>query len=115
MTTTITATESQTIAKTILAQIGVNSIMCMGVPRNSIHIVNPTIDTDPDKGHLGGVSFKFTNCPKVRSGTVIVTLSAVDDYTVTILNVRGREIFKAEGVYCDMLGGASGVIESVTG
>ena len=103
-----------TIAKTIQQQIGWNSFACMGVKASTVTAIRPTIDTDP-MGHLGGLSFKFSNCPKVRSGTVNVTLDGTDTYTVRVFNVRGREIAKMEGVYCDMLGGRDGVIEGVTG
>lgn len=104
--------DPMTIARTILAQIGSNSLACMGVARSCV--IPSTIDKD-ENGHLGGVAFKFTNCPKVRNGTVRVTLAGNDTYNVQILNVRGREIFKASDIYADMLGGASGVIEGVTG
>ena len=83
--------------------------MCLGVPPKSIFVI-PANDK-----HCGGVSFKFTNCPKVRSGTVNVTLDGNDTYTVSILNMRGREIYKASDIYNDMLSGPSGVIESVIG
>ena len=95
------------IAKQIIAQIGSNSLACMGA--KSLFVI-PASDT-----HNGGLQFKFTNCPKVRTGTVRITVDGTDLYTVQILNVRGREIYKAEGIYCDMLGGPSGVIEGVTG
>ena len=101
------------IAQTIIAQIGGNSLACLGVPRNSIRVVPPTIDAD-ENGHLGGVQFKFTNCPKVRSGTVVITLDGVDTYNVTIKNVLGRVLKDMKGVYCDMIG-RDGVIEEVTG
>lgn len=79
-------------------------------------VIPATLDNiGENNGHLGGVQFKFTNCPKVRNGTVRVMLAADDTYIVQILNVRGREIYKASNVYCDMLGGPSGVIEGVTG
>jgi hypothetical protein len=97
------------IAKQIIAQIGSNSLACMGVPPKSVFVI-PASDK-----HNGGLQFKFTNCPKVRTGTVRITVDGTDLYTVQILNVRGREIYKAEGIYNDMLGGPSGVIEGVTG
>lgn len=109
---------SNETAKTILAQIGSNSMMCMGVPRKSIWAIPETMNMvgikDEDR-HLGGLRFKFTNCPKVRSGEILITLSGNDTYTVRIHNIRGREIYKAEGIYCDMLGGRDGVLEGVTG
>lgn len=97
------------VARTILSQIGTNSIMCLGVPRHSIRAIPAT-----DK-HDGGLEFKFTNCPKVRAGTVRVTLAFNDTYNVEILNIRGREIYSATDVYNDQLGGQHGVIEGVTG
>jgi len=103
MTTTAMLT-----AKTILNQIGSNSLMCLGVPRNSIYAIPETSE------HLGGVQFKFTNCPKVRNGTVRVILMPNDTYNVEILNVRGRKIAEFSDVYCDNLG-RDGVIEGVTG
>jgi len=103
-----------TIARTILAQIGSNTLMCLGVPPKSIIVVKETIETDPN-GHLGGVSFKFTNCPKVRSGRVVVTLAGNDTYNVQIFNMRDREIYKGVDIYNDNLGGPHGVIERVTG
>jgi hypothetical protein len=103
-----------TIARTILEQIGRNTIMCLGVPNHSIKVVKETIETDPN-GHLGGLEFKFTNCPKVRNGRVVVTLSPLDTYNVQIFNIRGREIYKGVDIYCESLGGPDGVIERVTG
>ncbi len=100
---------SNHIARTILNQIGMNSIMCLGVPHNTIRAIAAS-----DKNE-GGLEFKFTNCPKVRSGTVRVTLDFNDTYTVSVLNMRGREIFNASNVYADQLGGQGGVIEGVTG
>lgn len=102
------------LAKTILAQIGSNSLACMGA--KAIFAIPPTKDAiGVTDGHEGGVQFKFTNCPKVRTGTVRVLLNGNDTYTVQILNVRGREIYNASNIYCDMLGGRNGVIEGVTG
>lgn len=104
------------VARTILAQIGTNTIMCLGVPRHTIRAIPETLDAvDAPLRHLGGLEFKFTNCPKVRSGTVRVTLAGDDTYNVQILNMRGREIYSATGIYNDMLGGPHGVIEGVTG
>lgn len=97
------------VAHTILSQIGANSIMCLGVPLNTIHAIPAT-----DK-HDGGLEFKFTNCPKVRTGKVRVTLAFNDTYNVEILNIRGRAIYSESNIYSDQLGGPKGVIERVTG
>lgn len=85
------------IATTILAQIGHRNIICFGVPMNSLVFLPET------EQRLGGVGFKFTNCPKVRHGTVKVELMPNDTYKVTIYNVRGREIYTADDIYCDGL------------
>jgi hypothetical protein len=108
MTTTLNPATRE-IARTILDQIGTNTIMCLGVPRNTICVIPETTE------HLGGVQFKFTNCPKVRTGTVRVLLMPNDTYNVEVLNIRGRKIAEFSNVYCEMLGGQSGVIEGVTG
>jgi len=110
--------DANTIARTILAQIGSNSMMCMGVPRNSIWAIPSNATTEGVKDedrHEGGLRFKFTNCPKVRNGEILIVLKGNDTYTVQIFNVRGREIYKASDIYCDMLGGPNGVLEGVTG
>ena len=97
------------IAKTILAQIGSNTLACIGVPPRSI-VAIPASDQ-----HLGGVTFKFSNCPKVRNGSVKVTLSGNDTYNVSIFNCRGRALKEMSDIYCDQLAGPHGIIEQVTG
>jgi len=112
--TTSYAAERQ-IAQTILAQITTNTIMCLGVPRQSIRVLPETIVQDEKNGHLGGVSFRFTNCPKVNSGTVEVTLRVSDTYHVVIKNRNGTVKLDQFDVYAEDLGGPDGVIEQVTG
>jgi hypothetical protein len=108
------STETLVIAATILEQIGAETLMCIGCPRNSRTVVPATIDHD-ENGHLGGVMFKFTNCPKVRSGHVTITLNGNDTYHVQIFNMRNRCVYDQKGIYCDALGGRNGVIERVVG
>jgi hypothetical protein len=97
---TINATrtnESISIANTILEQIGRWNIAAFGVPPKSIMALSE------NEFRLGGVMFKFTNCPKIRSGTVIVELMPSDTYTVSILSPLKIVLAKREQIYCDQL------------
>ena len=96
------------IAKTIQGQIGMNSLMCIGAHK---FIAIPETDK-----HLGGLQFKLGKNPKMKQGgTVTITLLPSDTYAVKIITSRGKVMLDVEGIYCEDLGGQSGVIEGVTG
>lgn len=104
------------IANTILDQIGRRlggTLSAIGA--HQFTVIPETIDKD-ENGHLGGVCFKINPNPKMKQhGTVFVTLAANDTYNVKIMTCKGKVMLDTKGVYCDMLGGQSGVIEQVTG
>lgn len=105
------------IANTILDQIGRHmggTLTAIGA--HQFTVIPATIDQDANNGHLGGVSFKINPNPKMRQhGTVFVTLACNDTYSVKIVTCMGKVMLDTKGIYCDMLGGRSGVIEQVTG
>jgi hypothetical protein len=88
------ATQRQ-IAETIVSQIGRNNMMCLGA-------TNRTFMSETENV-LGGLSFKFTNCFKIKSGTVLVFLMPSDTYTVKIYNRLGNIQWDIDDVYCDGL------------
>ena len=93
------------VAKTIIDQIGTNTLMCIAA-KNFLTV----------NEKLGGVQFKVGRNPLLRGGgTVKVVLDYSDTYDVTIKNNRGKVLYKASNIYCDMLAGPDGVIEAVTG
>ena len=97
-----------TIAKTILHQIGVNTLMCIGSHDRTV--VNPSGD------FLGGVTFRITPNPKMKQhGRVTVLLNGTDTYHVKIETCRGKVLLDKNDIYADNLGGPSGVIEGITG
>jgi hypothetical protein len=85
------------IANTIRDQIGIRNIMCFGVPPRTMMAL------PPNEFRHGGLYFRFTNCPKIRHGSVMVELMGDDTYTVTIKNQRDTVKYKGDGIYCDML------------
>lgn len=91
------AHETIQIANTILEQIGHWNIAAFGVPRSSIMALSES------EFRLGGVMFKFTNCPKIRAGFVIIELMPSDSYTISILSPLKIVISKQDNVYCDEL------------
>lgn len=92
------STDTKEIAKTILAQIGHRNIMCFGVPPRSITALPETEE------NAGGLSFRFTNCPKIRSGTVRVDLKWNDTYTVRIFSANGmKETHTESDIHCEEL------------
>jgi hypothetical protein len=100
--------KATTIAETIRQQIGINTLMCIGA-----HAFQALPETDKT---LGGLQFKLGRNPKMKiGGYVTVTLGYSDTYTVRIVSSRGKVMLEASDVYCDMLGGQSGIIEGVTG
>ncbi len=107
-------TPAQQIPGTILEQIGAQTLICIGVPRNSVYAIPATIDTD-ENGHLGGVQFRFSNCPIIRQGFVRITLSGDDTYRVVITNQLGNVKLDVSGIYCDQLAGQDGIIERTVG
>lgn len=65
---------------------------------------------------LGGLTFKVARNPKMKQGgTVTITLTPSDTYTVKIVSSRGKTLLDVSDVYCDQLSGPHGVIEGVTG
>ncbi len=90
---------AQIIAHTILQQIGVNALMCLGVPHGSKVALGETSET------LGGVRFKFTNCFKIRNGIVEVLLEASDTYRVIVRNQLGNVKSDCDGLYNEDLSG----------
>jgi hypothetical protein len=100
--------QSVEIANIIRAQIGTNTLMCIGA--HSMAAMPETSEA------LGGLRLKFSPCPKIRGGGyVTVELNPSDTYTVKVYNNRMRLVNEREGVYCDMLSGPTGAIEQVTG
>lgn len=92
----LSITERQ-IAMTILSQIGVQNCMCLGMPSKWVL---------PESSEIrGGLGFKFTNCFKIRNGTVLVKLMADDTYTVVISNQLGNEKATQSNLYCEDLAG----------
>jgi len=90
-------TEAQTIANTILSQISTNAKWSMGIPRNTVFAL-PETDLQ-----LGGVSFKFTNCFKIRNGKVEIILHPSDTYIVKVYNQLGNLKAEFKDVYCENL------------
>ena len=88
-------TSTLSIARTIAAQIGTNNMMCFGA--------NRMVALPETESYRGGLEFHFTNCRIIPRGKVIVELNYSDTYTVTIQNVRGREVYKCADIYCDQL------------
>lgn len=86
-----------TIANTIRDQIGVANIMAFGVPRKSLMAM------PANEERLGGLYFRFTNCPKIRHGSVTVELMPSDTYRVTIKNQLGNIKYQGDDIYCDVL------------
>jgi hypothetical protein len=96
------------IANTIKQQIGVNTLMCIGA-----HQFTALPESD---SILGGLTFKVGRNPKMKQGgTCTIKLMPSDTYNVTIVAARGKVLLDVTDVYCDSLGGQSGVIEGVTG
>lgn len=85
--------EYSEIATTIMEQIGLYNCMSLGIPRGT------TLFLSENKERRGGVSFKFTNCFKIRNGKVEIDLRWVDDYTVRVYSQRGKLKETVEGVY----------------
>lgn len=85
------------IATTILSQIGVRNVMCLGIPQNSKAYLTE------NEQRRGGVRFKFTNCFKIRNGTVEIDLNWIDTYTVRIYNQLGNLKSEVSGIYNDQL------------
>lgn len=110
-------TDTKQLANTILDQIGRRlggTLTVIGA--HQFTIIPDTIDTDADNGHLGGVSFKINPNPKMKQhGAIFVTLACDDTYNVKIVTCKGKVMLDVKDIYCDMLGGKSGVIEQVTG
>lgn len=96
------------IAKIILSQIGVNTLMCIGSHQKMV--------ITPDGEHLGGVTFKINPNPKMKlHGRVTVLLNGSDTYNVKIETCRGKVLLNQNNVYAEDLGGPHGIIEGVTG
>lgn len=89
--------DTLTIANTIRDQIGIMNIMAFGVPRKSMMAL-PANDE-----RLGGLFFKFTNCPNIRNGSVMVELMPSDTYRVTVKNQLGNVKYQGDDIYCDVL------------
>jgi hypothetical protein len=92
-----TTQEYTQIAETIMSQIGLNNRMCLGIPRGTTFFL-PESET-----RRGGVTFKFTNCFKIRNGKVEIDLEWKDTYTVRVYNQLGNLKETVEDVYNDML------------
>ena len=83
------------IANTIQRQIGIRNLMCQGA-----HGFMALPET---KENEGGLFYRFSNCFKIKSGSVCVALKWDDTYTVNIKDSKGKEHFNLSDVYCDDL------------
>jgi len=86
--------DSQTVAKIILEQLGGRGFVLMTGAKNL---------TSSNDGR-GALSFRFKGCSKANHLKIILT--AADDYTLEFTKIRGLDFKKVEtreGVYCDNL------------
>lgn len=83
------------IANTIQRQIGIQNLMCQGA--------HGFLALPETKEAEGGLFYRFSNCFKIRSGSVCVALKWDDTYTVTIKDSKGKEHVNMSDVYCEDL------------
>lgn len=97
------------IAQEIQRQIGRNTLMFVGanafcaMPRNL------------ENGVRGGLQFKASGKHCKRGGRIIIELTTMDEYKVTLGRItkhQWKELGQADGVYCDNL---RDVIEDLIG